>query len=105
MLINNTHNANANIPGKLFEYLAVKRPILSIGKRSADASKIVEACNAGFALEYEAETELKAALLQLFEAYQAQASKNRSFKHIEQYTRKALTKKLVDLLNNTVAKA
>lgn len=105
MLINNTHNANANIPGKLFEYLAVKRPILSIGKRSADASKIVKACNAGFALEYEAEAELKAALIQLFEEYQVERSQSRSFKDIEQYTRQALTKKLVDLLNNTLAKA
>jgi glycosyltransferase involved in cell wall biosynthesis len=105
MLINNTHNANANIPGKLFEYLAVKRPILSIGKKSADASKIVEACHAGFALEYDATTELKAALLQLFEAYQSQSNNNKAFKNIEQYSRKALTKKLAELLNNTSPKA
>lgn len=102
MLINNTHNANANIPGKLFEYLAVKRPILSIGKKEADASKIVAETNAGLTIEYDNEEGIKRAIQQLFSDFTYKKETVLEDHQIKQFSRKELTKHLVSLLDETI---
>ena len=103
MLINNTHNANANIPGKLFEYLAVHRPILSIGKLEADASKIVRACGAGWTLDYKDARGLREALEELFRDFTYKQEKIPHPTSIKAYSRKALTKQLVQLFDQYLA--
>ena len=40
------------LSGKLFEYLAVQRPILGIGPPDGDASDIIKECNAGKMFDY-----------------------------------------------------
>ncbi|MGA7303926.1 MAG: hypothetical protein WBW88_03590, partial [Rhodothermales bacterium] len=41
------------IPGKLFEYLAARRPILMIGPTDGDAANIVNDYDAGAVCDYE----------------------------------------------------
>ncbi|MFC2152819.1 glycosyltransferase, partial [Bacteroidota bacterium] len=45
--INNTPNAKGIVTGKFFEYLASKRPILTIGPTEGDISKILEKTKSG----------------------------------------------------------
>ena len=42
LLVNNTDNAKANIPGKLFEYLATDKSVLLISEDETDALKILK---------------------------------------------------------------
>ena len=85
------------IPGKLFEYMAAKRPILAIGPRGWDASEIVEDTLTGAAFDYSSRNELKEIILAYYAAYK-KGVLHVSPKDIEQYSRKALTKKLAEQL-------
>jgi len=40
------------VTGKLFEYLAAKKPILCIGPRQGDAAKLIQECEAGSVFDY-----------------------------------------------------
>ncbi len=44
---NLSHNARSQINGKLFEYLAARRPILHVGPFDADNTRILDAAHAG----------------------------------------------------------
>ncbi|MBY0426312.1 MAG: glycosyl transferase, partial [Cytophagales bacterium] len=46
--VNNTPNVKGIMTGKIFEYMAVKRPILCIGPEDGDAARIVLESKAGF---------------------------------------------------------
>lgn len=85
------------IPGKLFEYMAAKRPILAIGPQNWDVENIISDTNSGKTFRYSEEKELKKILLFWFDSYKKQ-SLAVSANMIEQYSRKALTKKLVNEL-------
>lgn len=50
--LNDTPNIDGVIPGKLYEYLACKRPIICIGKTSGDSAYIISESNSGFTFEF-----------------------------------------------------
>lgn len=53
LILNNMPNVNGRLPGKLFEYLASRRPIIVIGPEESDASRIVNFVNAGSTCGFE----------------------------------------------------
>jgi len=87
------------IPGKLFEYLQSNRPIIGFGPENADFKSIITQTNTGSCFSYHAnEKELiKAKINSYFEAYQKGLLKANGIR-IQQYHRKNLTSKLVDVL-------
>jgi len=82
------------IPGKLFEYMAARRPILAIGPNSWDVADIISETNTGKVFDYQSSAELKEVILGWFKAF-----KNGELvvnpQGIERYSRKALTEQLV----------
>jgi len=89
----NASETKGILPGKMFEYMAAKRPILAIGPKKWDAAAIIAETAAGETFNYTQESDLKALILKWFIAYQ----KNElsvSSSHIHQYSRRELTKKL-----------
>ena len=52
LLINQAQNARGIVTGKLFEYLAVRRPVLCLGPEDGDASMILMKTGAGIAVDY-----------------------------------------------------
>ena len=85
------------IPGKLFEYMAANRPILAIGPKEWESGGIVLESETGAYFDYEDESALKQQINIWYEQYK-QGLLVVSPKNIEQYSRKALTKKLADEL-------
>ena len=85
------------IPGKLFEYLNAKRPILAIGPEGWEAAVIVKETNSGIGLSSNAASALKNVLLEWFALYQREALKTNS-NGIEKYSRKALTQELAKFI-------
>ena len=81
------------LPGKLFEYLKAKRPILAIGPKEWEASEIVAATNSGVGVSSKDESAIKNVLLEWFDAYKKDMLTINSSK-IEKYSRKELTKQL-----------
>ena len=86
------------IPGKLFEYMVSERPILAIGPQDADFSTIIKATNTGMFFTYEEKAALKSQILSYFNLYLKQNLKVFPV-GLQQYSRKSLTKQLVDFLN------
>ncbi|WP_289062565.1 glycosyl transferase family 1 [uncultured Zobellia sp.] len=85
------------IPGKLFEYMVVKRPILAVGPKNWEAGKIIEQTVAGKVFDYDAEAELKKTILDWYNDFKKGTITSESI-HIEKYSRKALTQELSKLL-------
>ena len=85
------------IPGKLFEYLAAKRPILAIGPEHWEGGEIVKSTNSGVVCNYNSVADLKALILNWFHLYQ-QGNLVVSSVNIKEYNRRTLTKKLAELL-------
>lgn len=97
--INNTPNASVILPGKMFEYMAVNRPILAIGPANADFIKIIEDTNSGEAVNFDDLEKIKSILSNYFRLYQQKKLhiKGDSYK---QFSRKELAKKFIALTEN-----
>jgi len=90
------------LPGKLFEYLAARRPILSIGPATGDAAGIIRSLDTGITVGYEEKTQLIQYLRERFQAYLQGQSPVSSRTVIEQFSRKHLTAKLAGELDALV---
>ncbi|MEY8779655.1 glycosyltransferase family 4 protein [Allomuricauda sp. XS_ASV26] len=85
------------IPGKLFEYLNAKRPILAIGPQGWEAGAMVVDHKAGtFCLHNDVAT-LKTVLLEAFHQYEKETLGCNS-EGVEQYHRRALTESLAKFI-------
>tara|TARA_R110002073_G_scaffold236096_1_gene397293 strand:+ start:4945 stop:6225 length:1281 start_codon:yes stop_codon:yes gene_type:complete len=86
------------IPGKLFEYMVSSRPILAIGPKESDVQNILRATNTGNYFLYSDHDAIKEAVLDMFQAFRSSELKSNAI-GLKQYSRKALTSKLAELIN------
>jgi len=98
LLINDTPNSLGIIPGKVFEYLATRRPILCIGPLAGDSAHIVTETNSGHVVNFGDEPGLSTAIGELFSRY-LNNEQPQSIAAIEQYSRKQLTGDIAHLLD------
>lgn len=85
------------IPGKIFEYLAAKRPIIAIGPKGSDMQEIVEKTNSGIFVDYSQKQQLHGFVLGSFQKFQNNNLVSNAT-GIEQYSRRNLTENLANLL-------
>ncbi|KXH85263.1 glycosyltransferase family 4 protein [Chryseobacterium kwangjuense] len=99
LLITNFPNASSKgiIPGKIFEYLATGKQIISFGPDEADVSRILAETSAGKHFSYEDYKAVKNFILKKFELWK-NGNLIENTQNIEQFSRKNLTKKLVEIL-------
>ncbi|WP_343640170.1 glycosyl transferase family 1 [Chryseobacterium sp.] len=99
LLITNFPNESSRgiIPGKIFEYLASGKLILSFGPDKADVSKILEETQAGKHFSYQDTEAVKSFILEKFNLWK-DGSLLENTQHIEQFSRKNLTQQLTEVL-------
>lgn len=87
--VNNVPSAKGIITGKIFEYLALSRPILCIGPVDGDAAAIVNKAGAGPVVDFDDLKGFKVAVRQLFTQFQNGKLGVNSV-GVDAYSRKAL---------------
>lgn len=97
--LNNTFNVKGIIPGKLYEYLALKRPIFCTGPASGDTAKILHETQSGVCIDFEDFSNCRNNLLAYFEKHQNGKLFSET-KDIAQYSRKTLTGSITELMNS-----
>ena len=85
------------IPGKLFEYMSAKRPILAIGPEDWEAGHMVEKTRSGVYFNYEAAETLKMQILEWYKLFQ-NGKLHLNPDNIGRYSRRSLTEKLAEEL-------
>jgi glycosyltransferase involved in cell wall biosynthesis len=100
LLITNFPNESSKgiIPGKIFEYLATGKQIISFGPDNADVAKILNETKAGKHFSYSDFESVKSFILEKFELWK-NGTLLENTQNIEQFSRKNLTKKLAEILN------
>lgn len=96
--LNIADNAKGRIPGKLFENIRAKRPILCLGPPNSDVSKILNQTNTGKTFEYNDKQGIKDFILSIYSSYKNNTN-TISAKEIEYYNVKNQVKKLAAFLN------
>lgn len=96
--LNDTPNVAGVIPGKLFEYLAAKRPIFCIGAPYGDTAKIIQDTKAGVVCDFTDAVAMKKAITELYVQYQKQALKVNS-ENILKYTRRGGAQQFAQLIS------
>lgn len=100
LVVNNSRNAKAQLPGKFFEYLALQKPILGICPDNADIAKAIDETNTGFTCDFEETSRLETLILNLYKKWKHKESLDVNEKAIAAYERKNLTGKLVDVMED-----
>ncbi len=95
----NSEVSKSIIPGKLFEYLAVRRPIIGIGPLGSDFSDIIASSQSGIFVDYSEKLKLKATLIDYFQLFLTNNLKLESV-NLDLYSRRYLTEKLANIIKN-----
>lgn len=99
LLINQSaQNAPGRMTGKIFEYLASKRPVLCIGEEKSDPARVLEETQGGVTCDFQNLEKLKALILDYYEAYKANSLTVQSDGY-QRFSRLNMTKKLAKVMD------
>ncbi len=104
LVINHTPNAKMVVTGKIFEYINTGRPILCIGPSDGDAAAILSETDTGMIYDYQDLTGIKNALRSYYARYRA-GELEVSGKNLDHYSRRNLTQKLAEVLDEMVGQS
>ena len=99
LLLNDAGNVLGRIPGKFFEYLASKRPIICLGAVGSDVDKIMRRTDAGISIQYDDKILIKNILSQFFQEYKTKGVIDSRTNQIDEFTSQNITKKVAFLLD------
>jgi glycosyltransferase involved in cell wall biosynthesis len=96
--LNDAPNVLGILPGKMYEYLALQRPILALGPTNADFAKIIRETNSGESYNFSDNEGIKHSIKKYFELFQDNKLEIESSSY-EKYSRKNLAKQFINLIN------
>ncbi len=92
--INDAPNARGILPGKMYEYMALKRPILAIGPGDSDFTHILNETKTGVAFDFNDSVGIKKAIENYFQLFTEERLHVES-SAFEKFSRKNLIQKLI----------
>lgn len=91
------------IPGKIYEYLAVRKPVINITKINAETAGIIKECEAGKTFDRTMQLELEIHLGQLLQKWKELKNLNLTNTGNDlQYSRKEISNQLISLLEKKI---
>ncbi len=93
-----TAETKAIIPGKLFEYLASRRPIVAIGPAGGDIATIIKDTATGSFFTYHEKTAIKNEIMRLYDLFEQGDNNIVGNELITNYTRESLTIRLANII-------
>ena len=101
-VIPNIENNALVVTGKIFEYLACKSEILPIGNVNSNVANILSHCNANKMIDYNDAQAMTTIIEQAFDQWliNGRRSPKSEGVNVSEYSRRALTGKIVDILNS-----
>jgi hypothetical protein len=91
----------AILPGKLFEYLAARRPVLGVGTREGAMATVLQETGAGKIFDWTDTDEIRSYIDKCWEAY-LQGTLKTEASDIERFSRRSTTKKMVGLFDRII---
>ena len=101
LLTPNESDEAAFLPGKLFEYLSARRPILCLASPNNDIRHIIADCNAGQSFDYHDDEDILRFLEKQYSEWENGKISQLTDSAYLQYSRKNLTAQLTELLTDT----
>ena len=95
----NSQETKCIIPGKLFEYMVSNRPIIALGPYGSDVEQILKETNTGSYFLYSDYDKLKTQIISHYKKYKIRDLRANGI-GLQKYSRRELTKQLVQLLLN-----
>ncbi|NOX48643.1 MAG: glycosyltransferase family 4 protein [Chlorobi bacterium] len=102
LALNDTPNVKGIMPGKLFEYLALKKPIFCIGNRQGDSSRAILETRSGITVDFNDKEAMKNYLLDKYQDFKKGNGFVVDSVGTEKYSRKELTVRMASLLDEMV---
>jgi glycosyltransferase involved in cell wall biosynthesis len=93
-------HAEVILTGKLFEYLASRRPVILVGPKKGDAAAILEECHAGSSFDWDSEPETTQHLITLKEQHDKGLLTSLNSGEIKRYSRSSQALSIINLLYN-----
>jgi len=100
--LNDTPNVSGIIPGKIFEYLALDKPILCVGPENGDSARIIKETENGETIRFSDKSEMLRFIDKYYSIFKNKNSISTKGSDISKYSRIELTKKMVQSLDSIV---
>ena len=100
--LNNTPNVEGIIPGKLFEYLASRKPILLIGSITGDSSTIIKEANAGYTIDFNDFEGIKKSIKKVYDDWNNESNSSSNNNDIQKFSRREIAKKFASVLDSLI---
>ena len=94
--LNDAPNVKGILPGKMFEYMALQRPILAIGPTDADYAKIINETSSGKCHGFNDKQAIKQTILEYYRLFKTDKLSSKSGSY-EKYSRRNLAQKIINL--------
>ncbi len=101
----NDEESSYAIPGKLFDYLNSRRPIISIGPADSEVAQILNNTTSGKFFNYNDEHFLKSHIKKLYDRFKNGSNNSNINQSIEKYNRKNLTRELTEIIESVAKKS
>ena len=101
LILGDKSKSEGRIPAKIFEYMAVKKPVLAYGQSPSDVQRIIQDAEAGFFVSFDDLNALDLAIEQMFINFKVGKSIVDP-KGINKFERQHLTKELANVLDEII---
>lgn len=99
LVLNDNKSEKGRIPGKIFEYMASCRPVLGIGRQQSDSGRLLEDNMLGQMFDRSDKDGIKEFILERYRAWKNGKGALKSEESIDQYSRRSLTARMVEVFN------